>query len=168
MTTILEIFETINRKYNFGSFTLGRSSRASVHGIRFNGHQVLSITENVDVKEGSLFQVGEKSTWRYNGTTWIQLIKLVNDTEYQMNLSDDTRRSPIRLQMRKTGSINTILEIGADGYGEKTAKEGYGFPVIIEYHEGHFRVIIWGDINKEDPTHIISLEGAKENVRHDN
>ena len=37
--------------------------------------------------------------------------------------------------------------------------------VLIEFAKDHPSVVIWGDINKEDPTHIISLEGAKEDKR---
>jgi len=33
--------------------------------------------------------------------------------------------------------------------------------VYIENREGVPHVIIWGDINSEDPTHVISLEGAR-------
>lgn len=163
MTTILEIFETINRKHNFGSFSLGRSSRASVYGIRFDGHQVLSLTEHVDVKEGSLFQVGEKDTWRYDGIRWIRLVELVDDTEYYMDLkdtSDGPKQPSIKLLIRKDGSNKTMLMIETDDLGEKTA----GFPVTIEYHEGLLCVMIWGNINRENPIHIISLEGAKESA----
>jgi hypothetical protein len=29
---------------------------------------------------------------------------------------------------------------------------------------GEARVVVWGDINKENHTHLISLEGAKETL----
>ena len=32
---------------------------------------------------------------------------------------------------------------------------------MIEAWDGELRVIVWGDINQEDLTHIISLEGAR-------
>lgn len=57
-----------------------------------------------------------------------------------------------------------FLEIRADGYGEKTAAEGYGAPVFLEQYEGELRVIVSPDINSEDKT-IISLEGAREDRR---
>jgi len=36
---------------------------------------------------------------------------------------------------------------------------------MVEFFNGEMRVIVWDDINVEDPTHIISLEGAREDVR---
>lgn len=55
--------------------------------------------------------------------------------------------------------------IAAEGYGEKCSDVNYSHPVLIELYEGELRVVIWNDINKEDPTHIISLEGAKDDKR---
>ena len=37
--------------------------------------------------------------------------------------------------------------------------EGHGTPVFIELYKGELRVIVWADINQEDPTHIIPLGG---------
>ncbi len=57
------------------------------------------------------------------------------------------------------------VEIGAVGYGDKVTQPGYGIPVLLELHEGELRVVIWSDINQEDPTHIISLANARESKR---
>lgn len=54
------------------------------------------------------------------------------------------------------------IEIGFEGYGEKCAPEGYGHPIRIERYKGEMRLLVWADINQEDPTHTISLEGARE------
>jgi len=37
--------------------------------------------------------------------------------------------------------------------------------VALEIWEGEFRVIVWSDINEEDPTHIIDLSGAQTSNR---
>ena len=55
--------------------------------------------------------------------------------------------------------------IRPEGYGEKTVVDGQGSPIMIENYDGRLRVIIWGDINREDPTHIINMEGAREDKR---
>ncbi len=57
---------------------------------------------------------------------------------------------------------------GKDPHGVSITFPGYGdlisgvdgIPVYVEYRNGIPHVIIWGDINQEDPTHTISLEGA--------
>ncbi|MAG25945.1 hypothetical protein CMI47_10240 [Candidatus Pacearchaeota archaeon] len=54
-----------------------------------------------------------------------------------------------------------------DGYGDFSSADGEGEPILLEICEGKLRLVIWGDINKEDPTHIIDLEGAREDKRKD-
>jgi len=66
--------------------------------------------------------------------------------------------------MRVRGN-NRLMTIGARGYGEKGAADGEGTPIVIEVHDGELRLLVWSDINSEDPTHIISLQGAMENKR---
>jgi hypothetical protein len=57
------------------------------------------------------------------------------------------------------------IAIRPEGYGEKTMEDGYGSPILIEQCKGSIRVIIWGDINSDEPTHIIKVDGAKEENR---
>lgn len=52
-----------------------------------------------------------------------------------------------------------------EGLGDCTSQPGYGAPMVIEMDGEQMRLIVWADINQEDPTHIISLEGAKESNR---
>jgi hypothetical protein len=59
-------------------------------------------------------------------------------------------------------SYGSDIEIQPDGY---TGIHGSGCPVLIELWNDELRVVVWGDVNQEDPTHIISLEGAKESNR---
>jgi hypothetical protein len=40
-----------------------------------------------------------------------------------------------------------------------------GGPVLVENRHGIPYAVIWADVNREDPTHTISLEGAKESNR---
>lgn len=57
------------------------------------------------------------------------------------------------------------IEICPEGYGNANDIDGNGVPVLIEYWDGKLRVHVWGDINREDPTHSIDLSGAKESQR---
>lgn len=56
--------------------------------------------------------------------------------------------------------------IQPQGYGEKCAIDGQGYPIGIELWQGRLRLIVFDDINKEDPQ-IIDLEKAKESHRLD-
>jgi hypothetical protein len=65
--------------------------------------------------------------------------------------------------------VNIVSEGGQlwlqpEGYGEKCAAEGEGFPIGIEIWQGRLRLIIFDDITREDPQ-IIDLEKAKEDCR---
>jgi len=57
------------------------------------------------------------------------------------------------------------IEIGFKGFGECCMQNGYGHPVFIEIRNGIPFVLIWGNINDENPTQTISLVGAMENKR---
>ena len=66
--------------------------------------------------------------------------------------------------------LNILSESGKiwiqpEGYGEKCSADGEGFPIGIEIWEGRLRLIIFDDINREDPQ-IIDLEKAKETSRN--
>ena len=38
-------------------------------------------------------------------------------------------------------------------------------PIYIDFYRGEVSVFVYADINQEDPTHIISLKGAREEYR---
>lgn len=59
---------------------------------------------------------------------------------------------------------NGQLWIQPQGYGEKCAEDGEGFPIGIEIWQGKLRLVVFNDINSEDPQ-IIDLENAKESCR---
>ena len=59
-------------------------------------------------------------------------------------------------------NVNGSLLIAPEGYGDSVSSEGNGTPVLLEVYEGKLRLVVWSDINQEDPTHIIELSGAKE------
>ncbi len=57
------------------------------------------------------------------------------------------------------------IEIMPRGYGDSSTQPGHGCPVFLERHEGKLQLLVWANINQQDPTHIIPLEGAKESQR---
>jgi hypothetical protein len=54
--------------------------------------------------------------------------------------------------------------IRPEGYGEATAQDGCGAPIGLEYYNGRLRLIVYSDINEQDPQ-IIDLEDARESNR---
>ena len=67
---------------------------------------------------------------------------------------------PIRLTVSPNG-----VSLSAAGYGDFGSAEGHGTPVYVELYRGELRVLVWADINREDPTHVITLGGAREDRR---
>jgi len=59
---------------------------------------------------------------------------------------------------------NGQLWIRPAGYGEECAPDGEGSPVGIEIWQGRLRLVVFDNINSEDPQ-IIDLENAKESNR---
>lgn len=92
----------------------------------------------------------------------------VPKTQYLMDLHDQSKDDPenhtlsLRVEM---SSGDNLLAIGADGYGEKASVNGHGWPIVVEYHEGKFRLLVWSDINDEEPTYKIDMSEAKESNR---
>lgn len=53
------------------------------------------------------------------------------------------------------------IGIRPHGYGDFSSAAGYGWPIVLERHGGRLRLIVFSDINSDDPT-ILDMEGARE------
>ncbi len=84
--------------------------------------------------------------------TWQQIVPFVLD-------DPGDREDQVK---GKVALSSSGIEIFAEGYGTHGMEPRYGSPVYIEYYEKELRVLVWADINQEDPTHTISLQGALE------
>ena len=71
----------------------------------------------------------------------------------------------LRITVDDYNGRSAILELKPEGYGECTTLPGYGSPVVLDYGDGGLRVLVWADINSEEPTHTIDLSGALEAQR---
>ena len=82
------------------------------------------------------------------------------DTLLHDNWTGDPQKIPCTIECDN----NSIL-IRPQGYGDASSKDGCGWPIVVEYYQKEIRVLVWGNINNGDPTHIISLTGAEESKR---
>jgi len=66
-------------------------------------------------------------------------------------------------------SINAMnLFLSPKGLGDHYSRPGEGSPILLTLKEDEtLEVVIWGDVNQEDPTHTIDLSGAEEERRTD-
>ena len=78
-------------------------------------------------------------------------------------LNDADSESSETLQVRVTAN-DSAISIFPEGYGDFGSAPGHGCPVFLELYQGRLRLIVFADINDEEPT-IIDLEAARED-RH--
>lgn len=79
---------------------------------------------------------------------------------------DDHGDIPVRVETEVVvEEMPTSLEIKPKGYGDFASADGSGVPIILEVCGGILRLVVWADINDDNPTHIINLEGARETAR---
>ena len=92
-------------------------------------------------------------------------LKMLDDDVLYTELKDQDGDHDGTVKMTVHSNRGTHLTIAADGYGDLVSFDGA--PVIMELYEGTLRVLVWGDINSEEPTHTISLADAKESNRQE-
>ena len=66
----------------------------------------------------------------------------------------------IRIEYSESG-----INIRPRGYGDATSEPGSGAPIFLELYRGELRLVVWANINSEEPTNVINLEKAREDSR---
>ncbi len=79
---------------------------------------------------------------------------------FTTHLKDADPESSATLQVKVTCDDSSI-SIFPNGYGDCGSEPGYGCPVFLELYQGHLRLIVFQDINEQNPV-IIDLENARE------
>ena len=86
--------------------------------------------------------------------------------QFHMALQEQSPQYPQKSIKLKLLAENQQLWIRPEGYGEKCTEDGQGSPVGLEIWQGRLRLVVFDDINSEDPQ-IIDLEDAREFRRID-
>lgn len=86
-------------------------------------------------------------------------VVLVDDTSYDI---DDVpvRTLPVEITLAG-GSLN----LNPKGYGDYSSVDGKGACIALDYFDNKLQTLVFADINKADPTHIIDMAEAKESAR---
>jgi len=58
-----------------------------------------------------------------------------------------------------------MLNIRLDGFSDHSSEEDGGIPILLEYYEGSVIVRVYADINEDDPTDCVYLDGARNDKR---
>ncbi|MFQ3190904.1 MAG: hypothetical protein ACI936_002040 [Paraglaciecola sp.] len=83
-----------------------------------------------------------------------------SDNSFAFNLKDETTDSSGDTLGKVENNHMLGLSLGFAGYSDLSSDDFSGAPVYIEKFEGKLLVRIYGDINSDEATHQISLEGA--------
>lgn len=65
---------------------------------------------------------------------------------------DPSVRREVELEIESHG-----IAIRPVGYGDYFSLDGQGAPIFIEFRNGVPAVVIWDDVNNEEPSHTINL-----------
>ncbi len=95
-------------------------------------------------------------------TTFLDSDKAGVPFEIEDVLDDNNEHSNLKGGLCVT---NRGVHFTFEGYGDYISEPGHGVPLMVEYCEGSPRVVAWNDINQEDHTDIVYLDGAKETRR---
>ncbi len=88
------------------------------------------------------------------------------ENNYKSSIKEQCSESePVEIKVNILSEGGRIW-IQPDGFGEKCAMDGQGYPVGIEIWQGKLRLIVFDDINSEEAK-IIDLENARESRRHE-
>lgn len=72
-----------------------------------------------------------------------------------------TREQHGQVDFEGAAHDNAVV-LNLDGFGLYSMEAGFGGVVLLEFWDSEVRLLVWADINKEEATHVISLEGARE------
>jgi len=88
----------------------------------------------------------------------------MSEKTYTINIREQCPdAAPVEIKVNILSKGGQIW-IQPKGYGEKCAMDDEGWPIGIEIWQGKLRLVIFDDINREDPQ-IIDLEKAREAAR---
>jgi hypothetical protein len=80
-------------------------------------------------------------------------------------LEDDGPQPSRKLAVR-VEAYNGIISIQPEGHGTCAHEDGSGWPIILTVMDGKLRVVLFDDINSEEPR-VIDMSGARECLRVD-
>jgi hypothetical protein len=83
---------------------------------------------------------------------------------YSINIKEqclDSEQIEVKVNILSEGGQ---VWIQPEGHGEKCAMDDEGFPIGIEIWQGRLRLIVFDDINEQEPK-IIDLEKARQTAR---
>jgi hypothetical protein len=132
-------------------------------------YQIAELSGRIELATSKALDAAHENDWP---TFDCQLAKI---NELRGNLPDARSLGTIMLNdtTDKPGASKVAIAVEKDNLALTIHPEGTGTwdgpfaPVLLERHEGCIRLVVWADIQQQEPTHIIDLADARESNRHD-
>jgi hypothetical protein len=96
---------------------------------------------------------------RYVPAESLETAQVLQFTLEEQDIYSSTKCVPVKVSIQ-----NGQVWMQIEGYGEKCTEDGQGSPVGMEIWQGRLRLIVFGNINSEEPQ-IVNLERAIESLR---
>lgn len=120
----------------------------------FISEQLYQMNDQVDLDDYPVIRQAKEAIESYHDTPSLP----------EVTLQEQSPQFPQRSVKLHLLAENDQLWIRPEAYGEKCTEDGQGSPIGLEIWEGRLRVVLFDDINSENPK-IIDLENAKETNR---
>ena len=134
-------------------------------------YQIAELAGKIEWETDSAVKAAHKQDWQEFDK------HLENVSELRAALPVENARTigivHLKDTMEKQGEIKIRIGIEQHSLGLFIHPEGTGTydgpyaPVLLEQHEGTLILVIWADINQQEPTHLIDLSTAMESNRSD-
>lgn len=85
------------------------------------------------------------------------------DNEIALSIIDEVKGDDIVVRLNTTSNLGVAVSF--DGHSDCCSEDNVGTPLYIEKYDGKLRVLLYADINSEEPSHVIDLSGARNSNR---
>lgn len=129
-----------------------------------NGEEYIDLKESMDLDDKAVNELFDRANnaWEvFKGNTSINN----SPKRIPFALKDECMTKEYEISGYIDNSLSLGVALNFSGYSDHCSNDDNGTPIYIQKYDGKLQAIIYADINQEDPTHVISLEGAKNSKR---
>jgi len=132
-------------------------------------YQIAELAGKIEWTTDSALKAARKQNWQ----EFDQHMEKISEFRASLPIENSRTIGIVHLKdtMEKQGEIKIRIGIEQHSLGLFIHPEGTGTydgsyaPILIEQHEGTLMLIVWSNINEQEPTHLIDLSEAMESCR---
>jgi hypothetical protein len=132
-------------------------------------YQIAELAGKIEWTTDSALKAARKQDWQ----EFDQHMEKISEFRASLPFENSRTIGIVHLKdtMEKRGEIKIRIGIEQHSLGLFIHPEGTGTadgpyaPILLEQHEGTLMLVVWSDINQQEPTHLIDLSEAMESNR---